>query len=133
MARIVFDLDGALVARAGHGLAVCTRKANAPGLAILRALRLMPPVGGFTGGDSLGVLKPDPRMLGHAADQPGQGPVVLVGDSATDAATARAAGVPFVRQGAGCGRGDIAPRAVFQDFVELPGIVAALPALRVPA
>jgi phosphoglycolate phosphatase len=131
MARIVFDLDGALVARAGHGLAVCTRKANAPGLAILRALRLMPPVGGFTGGDSLGVLKPDPRW--HAADQLGQGPVVLVGDSATDAAAARGAGVPFVRHGAGYGRGDIAPRAVFHDFVELPGIVAALPDLRVPA
>ena len=50
----------------------------------------MPPVTGFTGGDSLDVLKPDPRMLQHAADQLPPGPLIIVGDSETDAATAGA-------------------------------------------
>ena len=58
------------LAAAGHGLAVCTQKADAPARAILAGLGLMPPITGFTGGDSLpGVLKPDPRIFRHAADQ----------------------------------------------------------------
>ena len=36
-------------------------------MTILRALGLMPPIAALTGGDSLDVLKPDPRMLRHAA------------------------------------------------------------------
>ena len=84
----------AALAAAGHGLAVCTQKPNGPALAILRGRALMPPITGFTGGDSLpGVLKPDPRMVSHAADQLAPGPLVYVGDSETDAATAAAAGV----------------------------------------
>jgi phosphoglycolate phosphatase len=118
---------------AGHGLAVCAQKPSAPALQILRELGLMPPVTGFAGGDSIDVLKPDPRMLWHAADQLAPGPTVLVGVSATDAATAQAAGVPFLLHGAGYGRGEIPARAVFRDFVDLPAMVAALPELCVPA
>ena len=113
----------------GHGLGVCTQKPNAPALAILRALDLMPPVTAFTGGDSLDVLKPDPRMLRHAADQLPPGPVVYVGDSETDAATAVAAGVPFALYTEGYRHGPVSgiPHdAAFDDFRELPGIVATL-------
>lgn len=113
----------------GHGLAICTQKPNAPALAILRALGLMPPITGFTGGDSLDVLKPDPRMLRHAADQLPEGPVVYVGDSETDAATAVAAGVPFALYTEGYRHGPVSgiPHdAAFDDFRELPRIVAGL-------
>ena len=116
-------------AAAGHGLGICTQKPDAPAIAILRALGLMPPVTAFTGGDSLDVLKPDPRMLWHAADQLPEGPVVYVGDSETDAATARAAGVPFVLYTEGYRHGpaaDISHDAAFDDFRDLPGIVAGL-------
>ena len=65
-------------------------------MAILRALGLMPPIAALTGGDSLDVLKPDPRMLAHAAAQLPAGPVIFVGDSEVDAETAEAAGVPFL-------------------------------------
>ena len=123
------------LAGAGHGLAVCTQKPNAPALTLLRALGLMPPVAGFTGGDSLPVLKPDPRMLHHAADQLPPGLVILVGDSEIDAATAAAAGVPFLIHSEGyrlAPVGELPHAAAFADFAELPGLVARLLARQEP-
>ncbi len=118
----------AALAAAGHGLAVCTQKPNEPALAILRGRGLMPPITGFTGGDSIpGVLKPDPRMVRHAADQLAPGPLVYVGDSEVDAATAAAAGAPFLLFTEGYRRTpvDALPhRAAFSAFAELPGLVA---------
>ena len=119
----------AALAAAGHGLGVCTQKPNAPALTLLRGLGLMPPVTGFTGGDSLPVLKPDPRMLLHAADQLDPGPVVMIGDSETDAETARNAGVPFLLHTEGYRLTPLAAiphAAAFADFAELPGLVAGL-------
>jgi phosphoglycolate phosphatase len=48
------------------------------------------------GGDTLPTRKPDPAMLHEAIARAGGGPAAYVGDSMTDADTARAAGVPFV-------------------------------------
>jgi phosphoglycolate phosphatase len=50
------------------------------------------------GGDTLGVRKPDPAGVARIAERHGLAPaaVVLVGDSRIDAATAAAAGCPFV-------------------------------------
>jgi phosphoglycolate phosphatase len=126
----VHDSLAALKA-AGHGLAVCTQKANAPALAILRGLGLMPPVTGFTGGESLDVLKPDPAMFRHAAAQLPQGPAIMVGDSEIDAATARAAGVPFVFFGRGYCHvppGALGARARFDDHADLAALVDSLAA-----
>jgi phosphoglycolate phosphatase len=117
------------LAGAGHGLAVCTQKADAPALAILRGLGLMPPLTGFTGGDSLAVLKPDPAMLRHAAAQLPPGPAMMVGDSEIDAATATAAGVPFLFFSGGYCHvppETLGARARFDDFAELPALVEAL-------
>ena len=97
----------------------------------------MPPVTGFTGGDSLpGVLKPDPRMVAHAADQLAPGPVVYVGDSETDAATAAAAGVPFLLFTEGYRRAPVEslPHAArFSDYAALPGLVAEVLGAAEPA
>ena len=127
----------AALAADGHGLAVCTQKPNDPALAILRGRALMPPVTGFTGGDSLpGVLKPDPRMVAHAADQLAPGPVVYVGDSETDAATAAAAGVPFLLYTEGYRRAPVEslPHAArFSDHAALPGLVAEVLGAAEPA
>jgi phosphoglycolate phosphatase len=117
------------LAAAGHGLAVCTQKANRPTETILRGLGLMPPVALFTGGDSLEVMKPDAAMFLHAADRLPPGGAVMIGDSATDAATAQAAGVPFVFFACGYSTGipdDPAPYAVFDDYLDLPGIIDRL-------
>ncbi len=119
----------AALAADGHGLAVCTQKPYTPARRILTGLGLMPPITGLTGGDSVGVLKPDPRMFAHAADQLTPAPAVMVGDSETDAATARAAGVPFLLFTRGyrhAGVAEIAPAAAFDDYRDLPGILAAV-------
>jgi phosphoglycolate phosphatase len=118
----------AALAAAGHGLAVCTQKADAPARAILAGLRLAPPITGFTGGDSAGALKPDPRVFRHAADQLPPGPEIMIGDSETDAATARAAGAPFLLHLGGYNHrapDTLGAAATFSDFAALPGIVAA--------
>ncbi len=119
----------ARLAEDGHGLAVCTQKPNAPALAILRGLGMMPPITGFTGGDSLDVLKPDPRMFRHAADQLSPGAELLVGDSLTDAKTARAAGALFLLHTRGYRTQPVAEvphDAAFDDFAELPELVARM-------
>jgi phosphoglycolate phosphatase len=119
----------AALAAAGHGLAVCTQKPDEPARRLLASLGLMPPVEGLTAGDSLPALKPDPRLLEHAASQIGSGPVVMVGDSEVDAATAANAGVPFVLRLGGYHHGpaEAIPRAAaFADFAELPALLARL-------
>ena len=120
------------LAAEGHGLAVCTQKPAGPARDILTGLSLMPPITGLTGGDSLDVLKPDPRMFTHAADQLPRGPGVMIGDSLIDARVAEAAGVPFLLRRGGYGEqpNDAVPVAGrFEHFDELPALVArVLPA-----
>lgn len=119
----------ATLAAAGHGLGVCTQKPNLPAAAILKALGLMPPVTALTDGDSLDVMKPDPRMLEHVTAQLPEGPVFFVGDSAVDAATAEAAGVPFLLYTEGYRAEPLEAltyAASFSDFADLPAIVEEL-------
>lgn len=119
----------ATLAAAGHGLGVCTQKPNAPAIDLLHRLGLMPPITGFTGGDSLPVLKPDPAMLHHTADQLQGDVTIMVGDSETDAETARRGGVPFLLHTEGYRLAEVADLphvAAFSDFAELPGLVARI-------
>lgn len=120
----------ARLAAQGHGLAVCTQKPDLPARAILESLGLMPPITVLTGGDSLpGVLKPDRRLFDHAADRLPPGPAIMIGDSETDAATARAAGAPFLlRLGGYTDRrpDDLGAAGAFADYAELPDLVAAV-------
>lgn len=119
----------AALATAGHGLGVCTQKPDSPALSILRGLSLMPPITGFTGGDSTPVLKPDPAMLAHTAAQLPEGAIVLVGDSEVDAETARRAGVPFLLHTPGYRKQPVEAlphAAAFDDYADLPRLVAAL-------
>lgn len=118
-----------VLAAEGHGLAVCTQKPVAPARAILTGLSLMPPVTGLTGGDSVGALKPDPRMFTHAADQLPPGPAVMIGDSLIDARVAEAAGVPFVMRAGGYGAQpvpDLAIAGQFAHYDELPALIARI-------
>jgi len=84
------------VERAGAALAVCTNKQEALTMKLLGALGLSGRFAAIVGGDTLSVRKPDPAPLFEAIARAGGGRAVLVGDSITDADTARAAGVPFV-------------------------------------
>ncbi|MBP7000146.1 MAG: HAD-IA family hydrolase [Amaricoccus sp.] len=120
----------ASLAAAGHGIAVCTQKPDAPAQAILDGTGLARHVAALTGGDSLpGVLKPDPRLFRHAADRLPPGPEIMIGDSATDAETARAAGARFLlhTEGYNARRPEtFGADGVFRDYAELPGLVGAV-------
>ncbi len=82
----------------GFAFAVCTNKVERPARMVLDALGIARRFRAICGQDTFAVSKPDPRILlqtieaagGAAADS------VMVGDSGTDVATARAAGVPVV-------------------------------------
>ena len=96
--RLFPGLEEALdeVESAGAALAVCTNKQEALTLKLLGALGLGDRFAAVVGGDSLPVRKPDPAPLLEAISRAGGGRGVLVGDSITDADTARAAGLSFV-------------------------------------
>jgi phosphoglycolate phosphatase len=85
-------------ATAGFRLAVCTNKPQGATLEILGVLGLDHLFQAVAGGDSFPMRKPDPgHLLGTlgllGADA---GTAIMIGDSANDVATARAAGVPVI-------------------------------------
>lgn len=82
----------------GCRLAVCTNKLEGLSRLLLETLRLAPRFAAICGQDTFGIQKPDPEILRRTVRAAG-GDVrqaVMVGDSATDVAAARAAGVPMV-------------------------------------
>jgi phosphoglycolate phosphatase len=113
---------------AGIPLAVCTNKPARLAAGILDSLGLAGYFARVIGGDSLPFRKPDPRMLFGLLEAFGIGPEgsLLVGDSEVDAATASAAGVPFVLMKHGYRRGpaeEIPCSAALESFAELPALV----------
>ena len=106
----------------GWSLGLCTNKPLAPTRAVLTHLALARFFSVVVGGDSLPVRKPDPAPLTHAIAALGGGPVVYVGDSEVDAATASAAGVPFALFTEGYRQSPVAALAhdfAFSDFAAL--------------
>jgi phosphoglycolate phosphatase len=93
----------------GMKLAVCTNKPTSLTHVILERLSLDRYFNCVLGGDSLPFRKPDPRVLLKVLTTLQATPVtsVLVGDSEVDAATASAAGVPFVLMTHGYHRGPV--------------------------
>ena len=85
----------ALAAR-GASLAICTNKGEQLSRRLVEALGWNGRFASIVGADTLPVRKPDPRPLHEAIARAGGGRAVFIGDSITDADTARAAGVPFV-------------------------------------
>jgi phosphoglycolate phosphatase len=80
----------------GVALAVCTNKLESLTLSLLDAFDWSGRFDAVVGGDTMSVGKPDPAPLHEASARAGGGRAALVGDSITDAETARAARVPFV-------------------------------------
>lgn len=116
----------ALLAR-GHVLGVCTNKPEGAARAVLTDLGLMPLFQAVVGGDRLAVTKPDPAPLRLCAEELEAEYIIFVGDSEVDAATAEAAGVPFLLFTEGYRKGPVAAmphRAAFDDFHSLPGLLA---------
>jgi phosphoglycolate phosphatase len=121
----------ATLCESGLILAVCTNKPEAPARQMLKELGIAGFFAAVTGGDTLAERKPDPAPLRHTAQQLGVdlSAVAYIGDSEVDAATAQAAGVPFLLFTEGYRKtpADTLPqRARFSDFAELPELLAAL-------
>ena len=117
----------AALASAGWRLSVCTNKPEGLAEQLLRELNLRDCFGALVGADTLPVRKPDPRPYHEAVARVG-GSVAnsfLVGDTKTDHATARAAGVRvalvgFGPEGQGVARLD--PDAILDSFSALPAL-----------
>ena len=93
-------LDAALdeLTALGYRFAVCTNKLESLSVRLLDALGLSARFEAICGQDTFGIQKPDPEMLRRTIAKAG-GDVayaIMVGDSATDVNTARAAGLPIV-------------------------------------
>lgn len=115
----------------GATLAVCTNKREAMALKLLEALELAPMFAAIAGRDTFPVSKPHPDHLRGTIRLAGgnDARAIMVGDSAVDIATARAAGVPVV--GVSFGYTDIPIRELEPDFAidgydELDAVLARL-------
>lgn len=117
------------LAAAGHPMALCTNKPEIPARHLLAALGWSDLFPVLVGGDTVGILKPDPAPLLAAADRLGQDPasILFVGDSETDAETAARAAVPFALFTGGYRKTPVAdlPHTVaFDHWSDLQGLLA---------
>jgi phosphoglycolate phosphatase len=82
----------------GFILAVCTNKIESHSRQLLTALGIAGRFKAICGRDTFAFFKPDPRHLTLTIEAAGGDPAcaVMVGDSRTDIATAKAAGMPVV-------------------------------------
>ncbi|MFZ5961326.1 HAD-IA family hydrolase [Thalassococcus sp. BH17M4-6] len=117
--------------RAGYKVGICTNKPEGLAQNLLVSLGVRDLFGSLIGADTLPVRKPDPQPYEAAVLQAG-GAVAqscLIGDTATDRKTARAAGVPCVLVTFGPGDEDVrdlGPEALLHNFDDLGGVVAGL-------
>jgi phosphoglycolate phosphatase len=130
-------LDAALNQLAAHEcqFAVCTNKLESLSRLLLAALALTPRFVSICGQDTFGILKPDPEILRRTIVASGGElqRAIMVGDSGTDLATARAAGVPMVAVDFGYSDPPVAqlnPDRLIGHFDELAAAVLALAGLR---
>lgn len=123
---------------AGAVLGVCTNKAERYSTALLDALGLSRFFAAVVGGDSLPVRKPDGGHLTGTLDAMGAGGrrAVMIGDTTTDVAAARNAGVPVAAVSFGYTAGpaaDLGADGVIDHFDGLETVLAAMAATSKPA
>jgi phosphoglycolate phosphatase len=123
-------LEAALdeLAAGGCRFAVCTNKLEWLSVRLLDALGLSSRFAAICGADTFGLQKPHPdllrRTIARADGEPAH--AVMVGDSISDIATARAAGVPVVAVDYGYAETpvrELGPDRVISALAELPSAV----------
>lgn len=113
--------------RQGYTLALCTNKPEKPTRAVLDHFELTGLFTAATYGDGPYPRKPNPAPVQHILNQLGTTQALYIGDSETDAATARNAALPFALFTRGYRKSapqDIPHHASFDDFAQLPQIIA---------
>jgi phosphoglycolate phosphatase len=126
----VVEALGALKAQ-GLRLCVCTNKYTDLAAALLERLDLAGFFDAVVGPQAAPAQKPDPRHLDAAIRAAGGAPsrAVMVGDAATDAGAARAAGVPLILMSYGYTEtpaADLAPDVLLDRFEDVPDAVLRL-------
>jgi phosphoglycolate phosphatase len=126
-------LDTALdrLAERGCRFAVCTNKLEGLSRLLLDALGLTRRFSAICGQDTFGIQKPDPEFLRRTVRAAGGDiqQAVMVGDSGTDIATARAAAVPVVAVDFGYSEtpiGKLGADRLISHFDDLPAAVLDL-------
>ena len=112
-------------------LAVCTNKLEALSRQLLDTLGLSRHFAAICGQDTFAVQKPDPIILKRTIAAAGgdANAAIMVGDSATDVLTARAAGVPVIGVNFGYTERPISefqPDCVISHFDELQAVIAPI-------
>ena len=118
-------------ARAGWRQAICTNKMEGSAKLLMEKLGVAGRFDFICGQDTFGVGKPDPKpLLGAIAASGGVSDrAIMVGDSATDIKTARAAGLPVIAVDFGYTDvpvTELGPDRVISHFDELAAACAAL-------
>lgn len=113
--------------------AVCTNKLEGLSRQLLEALGLTHRFDAICGQDTFRIQKPDPEILIRTIEAANGDPrrAVMVGDSGTDIATARAAGVPIVAVDFGYSEipiAELAPDRLISHFDQLAAMVMDLAA-----
>ncbi len=115
----------------GHTFAVCTNKLEWLSVRLLDALQLSSRFVTICGQDTFKIAKPNPEVLRKTIAAAG-GDIsrsIMVGDSITDIATARAAGIPVIAVDFGYTDTpvtELGPDIVISSFDELPAAVRTL-------
>ena len=126
-------LDG--LAAAGYRLAVCTNKLEWLSIRLLQTLKLEQHFATICGQDTFGMQKPDPEIFRRTVRRAGGEPTraIMIGDSKTDIATARAAGVAVIAVDFGYSDVPIRtlePDRVISSYTDLPAAIEELAAER---
>lgn len=115
----------------GFRLAVCTNKIERHSVVLLERLEIAERFVAICGRDTFPWFKPDPRHLTLTIEAAGGDPArtVMIGDSLTDIATAKAAKVPVVAVPFGYSDRPVAeyePDILIEHFDELHGAIARM-------
>ncbi|HKH32798.1 MAG TPA: HAD family hydrolase [Beijerinckiaceae bacterium] len=126
------------LASEGFRLAICTNKMEAHSVKLLRALGVAGRFATICGRDTFPWFKPDPRHLTMTIERAGGDPrrAVMVGDSYSDVAAAKGAGIPVICVSFGYPDRPIrehGPDLVIDHFDELFGAVRSFVAADVAA
>lgn len=120
---------------AGWRVGICTNKPERLARILLDRLGGAQRYAALLGADSLPVRKPDPRhvleTIARVEGDPDR--AVMIGDTATDRNAAANAGVPCALYAHGFSVEPIeslAPEAIFDDFADLPDLLAEMTRLR---
>jgi phosphoglycolate phosphatase len=120
-----------VLAADGFRFAVCTNKLERLSILLLKELALADRFAVICGQDTFGIQKPDPEVLRRTVKAAGGNlsRSIMIGDSATDIRTARAAGIPVIAVDFGYSErpvSEFGPDRIISHFAELPEAVAAI-------